>query len=58
MLYLVYLRKTHKVEVLEALADDPVLERELEFDLRMFNKAEEEQQQQLQKKLGNFREAV
>ena len=34
MEYLLYLRRTHKAEVGVTLASDPLLEKELDFELR------------------------
>jgi hypothetical protein len=42
MNYLIYLKKTHKAEVSSSLAADPLLEKELEFDLKLFAREEAE----------------
>ena len=41
MEYLVMLTKAHKNEVAQALSSDPTLKAEIEYDLRMFEKAKE-----------------
>jgi hypothetical protein len=38
--YLMFLKRTHKAEVTEALATDPILEKELEYDLKHFAREE------------------
>ena len=41
MQYLIHLKKAHKAEVDEVLSTDPLLEKELEFDLKRYSKEEE-----------------